>query len=168
MTYDRIKTKLLRENRLLDCAASMQASDDEVYTVDRHVLHSDRARFKDLPMPIRDLGILLGLDLLRDWTRAAEEIPWLFISKPLLSIDGDWLAALPNATPPSVAVSLAKSAAQFDPMNGPRGEKRQPDFELSVPADFSGLDCRYFERVFERGEPPETAWCLRVDNGRFP
>lgn len=167
MTYENIKAKLLRDNRLQDTAKFLEASEDEVYCADRHVLHSDREHFKGLDMPIRDLGVLLGLDLLRDWTEAAEEIRWLFISKPFLTIDSDWLNGVANAAPPSVVVCLAKSPAQLDPMKT-GGTAKQPDFDLTVPADLSGLDCRYTTRASDDEVPPEYAWCIRVDNGRYP
>lgn len=167
MTYDEIKAKLLRQNWLLDTAQHLEESEDQVYYVDRHVLQSSRERFNGLEIPIRDLGVLLGLDLLRDWTRAAEEIRWLFISKPFLSIDSDWLTGVDNAAPPSVLVCLAKSPAQLDPMKT-GGTAKQPDFGLSVPADFSGLDCRYTACAFEEEAVPEYTWCIRVDNGRYP
>lgn len=100
MTYDQIKTKLLRQNSLLDTARFLKASGGEVYTADRHMLHSDRETFKGLDLPVRDLGILLGLDLLRDWARATEEIRWLFISKPCLTVGGAWCIRVRNGRIP--------------------------------------------------------------------
>lgn len=168
MTYDQIKAKLLRENRLLEIAQYLQTSEEPTYLADRHLLHSDRERIKGLDIAVRDLGILLGLDLLRDWTHAAEEIRWLFISKPYLSIDGDWLAGVKNAAPPSVVVHLAKSAGEFRSMKQPRALAKKPDFDVSPAADFSGLDCLCFERAFDEEEPPGYTWCFRVRNDRFP
>ena len=168
MTYERLKMKLLSQNRLQDTARHLQASEDEVYYADRHVLHSDRERFKDLDIPIRDLGILLGLDLLRDWTCAAEEIRWLCISKPFLSIDSDWLTGVENAAPPSVVVFLARSPARLDPMKIGGMLRSTPDFDLCLHADFSGLECRYLASAFEPEAPPGYTWYIRVDNGRYP
>lgn len=167
MTYEELKIKLLRDNRLMDTAKYLEESEDDVYYADRHVLHSGRERFKGLDMSIRDLGVLLGLDLLRDWTRAEEEIRWLFISKPFLTVDGDWLDGVRNAAPLSVNVCLAKSPAQLDPMK-PGGRAKEPDFDLRVPVDFSGLECLYLGSAFGDEELPAYTWCIRVDSNRYP
>lgn len=141
--YKKTQEQLLRDNSLLEAVKSFEASEDRVWYFDCPVFEPDKIALGDIGDPLREIGIRLGLDLLRDWSRSLSEITSVLVSKPFLRIEDNWLSPEDHAVPPSVNICLAKTPELLQPGSFDIAIPKKVEFAYEI--DLSDMDVRYID-----------------------
>ncbi|WP_299399516.1 hypothetical protein [Pelagibius sp.] len=166
MDYEKLKQRALAENDLMDTVNHFVRDDDQVYYADRHVLeyagHDYDPHALD-PTTI-ELGVQLGLDLLKHWSEQRKFVATLSVSEPFLCIDEEWLLGRQNPAPPYVYVCLAKTEEAFEP--APFEGSGHKELVVDGDIDLAGTEVVYVEGYDDPDEDEVLgAWLIRVVQG---
>jgi hypothetical protein len=152
---------VLAANSLRDVALYLLETGDAAYHSDRHV-----------DEPPQGLGAeaacFAGLALLREWARDAESLSpiGLVSSKPLLVIDQEWLNDLPDAPPPHVLVTIAKSSSDLPSEEVNAKQSTKADCPLGKLLSDELEDVTVFKVEASAERESLGGWLFRLDNKR--
>ena len=107
-----VREEFAAKNNLVEIGEYLGNSQDVDYHLDRHVLDATEVEKTDTIS-----ACIAGFWLLEQWESEGAKIldMGLYVSEPVLIIDGTWLAGLSEAPPPHVYVKLSKEAGPIDP-----------------------------------------------------
>lgn len=148
------------ENDLADILRAFRSSGDRVWHIDRHVLDVNEAMAPD---PDTRVGACAaGLGLLRKWYGEipAEGSSDLFVSKPYLIIDDEWLeGGSPHAPPPHVYICLSRDGGA---MAVEHEQDRVRSIELSGSVTELLAEGETFYRISGAFEDEPGAWVIKI------
>lgn len=156
-TYEAFKSKTLKENRLIDTLNLFETDKEKAWHIQRHSLESYIHASPVSGVSFKDLGILLGIEILKEWTETAKSEDRFILSQPILIIEDEWLNNTgPHSAPPVIYICMARDKESFE--QATFGDVIDEIPNLSADVDRAGFQLGRWKR----SDDGTNDWLIRV------